>query len=75
MLSFSVITIFLDFVILFLPVPVVWSLQLPKKQRIAVLGLFGAGIIVCVAGVVHAYFVDQALVKSYDETWEGYHPH
>ena len=72
MLSFSVLTIFLDFIILFLPVPIVWSLQLPKKQRIAVLGIFGAGIVVCVAGVVHAYFVDQALVKSYDETWTGY---
>ena len=71
MLSFSIITIFLDFVILLLPVPVVWSLQLPKKQRIAVLGIFGAGIVVCVAGVVHVYFVNQALVKSYDETWEG----
>ena len=71
MLSFSVLTIFLDFIILFLPVPVVWSLQLPKKQRIAVLCIFGAGIIVCVAGIVHAYFVDQALVKTYDETWTG----
>ena len=71
MLSFSILTIFLDFIILFLPVPLVWSLQLPKKQRIAVLCIFGAGIVVCVAGVVHAYFVDQALVKSYDETWTG----
>ena len=72
MLSFSVLTIFLDFFIMFLPVPIVWSLQLPQKQRIAVICIFGAGIIVCVAGVVHAYFVDQALVKSYDETWTGW---
>ena len=71
MLSFSIITIFLDFVILLLPVPIVWTLQLPKKQRIAVIALFGAGIIVCVAGIVHAHFVDVALVKSYDETWTG----
>ena len=71
MLSFSVITIFLDFVILFLPIPIVWKLQLSKKQRIAILSLFGAGIIVCVAGIVHAYFVDLALVRSYDETWDG----
>lgn len=71
MMTFSVITIFLDFILLFLPVPIVWSLQLPRKQRLAVIGIFGGGIIVCIAGVVHAYFVDQALVKSYDETWTG----
>jgi hypothetical protein len=71
MLSFSIITIFLDFILLFLPIPLVWGLQLPKKQRLAVLALFSAGIIVCIAGVVHAYYVDQALVKSYDETWTG----
>lgn len=71
MLSFSIITIFLDFVILLLPVPIVWGLQLPKKQRLAVVALFGAGIIVCIAGIVHAYFVNVALVQSYDETWTG----
>ena len=71
MLSFSVITIFLDFFLLLMPVPVVWSLQLPKRQRLAVISIFMAGIIVCVSGIVHAYFVDQALVKSYDETWTG----
>lgn len=71
MLSFSVITIFLDFIILILPVPIVWTLQLSLKQRIAVISIFGAGIIVCVAGIVHAYFVDIALVRSYDETWDG----
>ena len=71
MLSFSILTIFLDFIILLLPIPIVWKLQLPLKQRLAVMSLFGAGIIVCVAGIVHAYFVDLALVKSYDETWTG----
>lgn len=40
------------------------------KQKLAVISLFGAGIIVCIAGIVHAHFVDIALVKFYDETWE-----
>jgi len=71
MMSFSVITIFLDFALLILPIPIVWTLQLSMKQKLAVISLFGAGIIVCIAGIVHANFVDIALVKSYDETWEG----
>jgi hypothetical protein len=41
------------------------------EAKLAVISLFGAGIIVCIAGIVHAHFVDIALVKSYDETWEG----
>ena len=72
MLSFSIITIFLDFILLLLPVPIIQSLQLSKKQRLAVCGLFFIGFIVCIAGIVHAYYVDRALVHSYDETWEGW---
>lgn len=71
MMSFSVITIFLDFALLILPIPIIWTLQLSMKQKLAIISLFGAGIIVCIAGIVHAHFVDIALVKSYDETWEG----
>ena len=72
MLSFSIITIFLDFILLLLPVPIIRSLQLTKKQRFAVCGLFFTGFIVCISGIVHAYYVDKALVHSYDETWEGW---
>jgi len=72
MMSFSVITIFLDFILLFLPVPIVWALQLSLKQRIAVCGLFFLGFIVCIAGIIQAYYVDKALIHSYDETWTGW---
>lgn len=69
MFSFSIITIILDFLILLLPLPVVWSLQLPKKQRIAVASLFFLGVIVCISGIIQAVYIKQALVDSYDETW------
>lgn len=72
MLSFSIITIFLDFILLFLPFPIVWKLQLSVKQRIAVSGLFFLGFIVCIAGIIQAYYVNAALVYSYDETWTGW---
>jgi hypothetical protein len=72
MMSFAVITIFLDFILLFLPMPIVWALQLPLKQRIAVCGLFFLGFIVCIAGIIQAYFIDKALIHSYDETWAGW---
>lgn len=72
MLSFSIITIFLDFALLLLPLPIVWKLQLSLKQRIAVCGLFFLGFIVCIAGIIQAYYVNKALVHSYDETWTGW---
>ncbi|KAL8689065.1 MAG: hypothetical protein Q9218_005173 [Villophora microphyllina] len=72
MLSFGIITIFLDFAILLLPIPLVMGLQLSRKQRIAVLTLFGLGFIVCIAGIVQVYYIDKALRKSYDETWDGW---
>ncbi|KAL8829439.1 MAG: hypothetical protein Q9170_006169 [Blastenia crenularia] len=72
MMSFAVITIILDFAILLLPIPLVMGLHLSTKQRIAVLTLFGLGFIVCIAGIVQAYYIDVALRKSYDETWDGW---
>lgn len=72
MLTFSVITILLDFFLLLLPIPIVRSLQLSTKQRFAVCGLFFIGFIICISGIVHAYYVDLALVRSYDETWDGW---
>lgn len=72
MMSFAVITIVLDFAILLLPIPLVMGLQLSTKQRVAVLTLFGLGFIVCIAGIVQAYYIDVALRKSYDETWDGW---
>ena len=72
MLSFSIITIFLDFILLLLPVPIVVTLQLSTKQRLAVCGLFFLGFIICIAGIIQAYYVDKALIHSYDETWDGW---
>lgn len=72
MLSFSIITLFSDFLLLLMPIPIVWTLQLSLKQRIAVLTLFAIGFIVCIAGIVQAVYVNEALVKSYDETWVGW---
>lgn len=71
-MSFAVITIILDSAILLLPVPHFMCLQLSTKQRMAAFSLFGLGYIVCISGIVQAYYIDVALKKSYDETWDGW---
>lgn len=40
----SSLTIALDFVILFLPCPTVWRLQVPKRQKIILFGILLAGV-------------------------------
>ncbi|KAI9707137.1 MAG: hypothetical protein M1836_000097 [Candelina mexicana] len=72
MMAFGIITIFLNFFTLAMSVPPIWCLRLPVKQKLAALSLFSMGIVVCIAGIVQVYYVQQSLVSSYDETWTGW---
>lgn len=53
----SVINIFTDFLVTALPMPLIWSLKLPARQRLAVISIFGVGVVVNVAGSIRTYFV------------------
>ena len=44
-ISNSAINIATDFAILILPLPLVWSLNLPKPQKLAVCGIFAIGLL------------------------------
>jgi hypothetical protein len=52
--------------------PLIWSLKLPARQRLAVISIFGLGIIVNVAGSVRTVYVWKSMVASYDTTWVGW---
>ncbi|GLI79413.1 hypothetical protein PoHVEF18_007746 [Penicillium ochrochloron] len=70
--SASVINIFTDFLVTALPMPLIWSLKLPARQRLAVISIFGLGIIVNVAGSVRTVYVWKSMVTGYDTTWLGW---
>ena len=36
---------FLDLTLLLLPIPMVWGLQMPRKRKVAVSGIFGVGLL------------------------------
>ena len=40
----GIVNIFIDLMILIMPLPVVWTLQMPKKQKLAVSGVFLLGL-------------------------------
>lgn len=56
-LSTSVIGIVLDWAIWILPIPVVGQLNLPRRQKCGVVGVFGLGGVVCVVSVLRLVFV------------------
>ncbi|KAK4161108.1 hypothetical protein QBC43DRAFT_100081 [Cladorrhinum sp. PSN259] len=41
-----------DFLIFMLPMPVVWSIQLPRRQKLALSGVFGFGFVVCFISIL-----------------------
>ncbi|KAJ5689103.1 hypothetical protein N7462_003495 [Penicillium macrosclerotiorum] len=70
--SASVINIFTDFMVTALPMPLIWSLKLPARQRLAVISIFALGIVVNVAGSVRTVYVWKSMVVGYDTTWVGW---
>ncbi|MCJ1393649.1 hypothetical protein MMC18_006525 [Xylographa bjoerkii] len=47
--AFNIVT---DFIILALPMPMVWKLQVPRKNKIALFGMFGIGFTICIISIV-----------------------
>lgn len=61
-----------DLLCTLLPVPIIMRLHMPLRDRIGVIVLLSAGIIVTIAGVLRTVFIWQALVTTYDESWHTY---
>ncbi|PYI15296.1 integral membrane protein [Aspergillus japonicus CBS 114.51] len=70
--SASVVNIFTDFLTTVLPMPLIWNLKMPARQRVAVISIFGLGIVVNVAGSIRTVYVWKSMVASYDTTWVGW---
>ena len=50
-----------DVVILGIPVPMLWGLGFPKKQRIALVALFSMGGVACIASIARMVVIDQVI--------------
>ncbi|KAF0317822.1 hypothetical protein GQ607_014934 [Colletotrichum asianum] len=55
----GIIVIITDICLWICPIPMIWNLQLPKRQKWAVSAVFALGIISVVAGCVRFYYVRQ----------------
>ncbi|KAL8811274.1 MAG: hypothetical protein Q9200_001935 [Gallowayella weberi] len=66
------LTIFTDILMLLLPVPIIWRLQMEKAKKIGVIGIFLLGGFVCVATIVRIQYIPQ--IVPVDPTWTQVNP-
>ncbi|KAF7595468.1 hypothetical protein BBP40_005804 [Aspergillus hancockii] len=64
----GVANLFTDVLILCLPMPIVWGLQMPTGQKWAISGIFLLGGFVCVATIVRIWTITK-MKNSVDITW------
>ncbi|KAI9886879.1 MAG: hypothetical protein M1823_001315 [Watsoniomyces obsoletus] len=64
----AVFNIVSDIVIVLLPLPIVWNLQVTRRQKIALTSVFLLGGFVCVASIVRVPYL-WMLTTSGDPTW------
>ncbi|KAL7622117.1 hypothetical protein AAE478_007619 [Parahypoxylon ruwenzoriense] len=61
---FTATDLFTDFIIMFMPVPLIWKLHMPIKRKIGVTSIFMVGLFTIGAGIARMYIY---LVTSYDK--------
>ena len=55
-----------DIIILALPIPVLWRLNLPRSQRISLVGIFCLGFFTCCISIVRVAFIANGSDDTYD---------
>ncbi|KAF4620234.1 hypothetical protein G7Y89_g14586 [Cudoniella acicularis] len=72
-LALPITDIITDIIVLAMPIPMVWKLQLPLKQKCAVGGMFLLGALVCAASITRLaiFEADLHTFGSMDETYEA----
>ncbi|KAL9607322.1 MAG: hypothetical protein Q9167_007756, partial [Letrouitia subvulpina] len=63
------VNIVTDVIVLLMPLPWLWGLQLNLAKRLAIIGLFVLGSFVCVAGIVRIPFLAHLALS--DLSWTG----
>jgi hypothetical protein len=68
LLTSTIMNVFIDLVILILPIKTLLALKIRTIQKIQVIAVFGAGIFVVVSSAVKVYYVHVTLFETYDVT-------
>jgi len=66
---YATVNILLDLAILILPMPALWSLKMPTKQRLLVISIFALGGFACLTSILRLESL-YIVTKSEDNTWD-----
>ncbi|KAF9878008.1 integral membrane protein [Colletotrichum karsti] len=69
MMTLGAANIIIDIIILLIPVRVVWSLQMARRQKVSLVLLFATGGFVCAAAIQRTVILPP-LLESSDYTWD-----
>jgi hypothetical protein len=70
----AIINTLLELVVAILPVPVIFRVNMDRRQRWSIISLLCLGILVTMLGIIRCWFVYHALIATDDATWWG-EPH
>lgn len=62
-----------DLIICLLPAFLIYNLQMPKRQKIALGCIFGLGLVTTFCGIMRVYYATYIYYSTYDVTWYGYY--
>ncbi|KAF2194653.1 hypothetical protein K469DRAFT_686649 [Zopfia rhizophila CBS 207.26] len=71
--SVVVISTLQDLFICALPIFLVWNLQIPLRQKVALTGIFALGLLTCVCGIMRTYYAIYVYYYTYDITWYAFY--
>ncbi|KAF2816597.1 uncharacterized protein BDZ99DRAFT_515181 [Mytilinidion resinicola] len=53
-----------------LPIMLLWNLQLPRRQKLAIYGIFALGLVTTICGAMRIYYLHWVYFETYDISWE-----
>lgn len=65
----AIINVIYDVIIVSMPMPVIWKLQMPRSRKIGISGIILLGAIVILASIVRLVYVKT--LKTYDLLWDA----
>ncbi|KAK3693293.1 hypothetical protein B0T22DRAFT_37389 [Podospora appendiculata] len=66
----SIMNIVTDFIIFLVPLPAIYTLQLPRKQKLLVAAVFSLGFFTCAISIVRLFTLHSA-INTTDPTWDN----
>jgi hypothetical protein len=73
LLAAGIINTVTEFIVVFLPMRTIFQLELPRKQRAIVIGLFATGFLACAAGVIRIFFTWLTTTAAdHDTGWNAW---